>query len=673
MRPSSRSRTGPPTRARACPAAREDARRARRRPGPPAAGPTPAGAAPRRARPSGRGRPRGRARRAGRARATRVRRRATTARASAPRLPRGRPGARAPAGAARLATIDRCPAHPPASARRGRARHGACARSRRPRPAGWSSTARRAAPRVALIGRLDRRGRLLWSLPKGHLEDGETAEDAAVREVEEETGIRGRVLAPLGTIDYWFVADDRRIHKTVHHYLLEADGRRAQRHRPRGRRGRLGAAARARGPPGLRRRAPARRDGGRPARGLRVSSPTRMTPTRSGAGLLVVLLVLAPLLAAGAPAPSSPAAGAAEADDEPVVLRVDALSPSVATTGSTLRVAGRVANVGRQALRDVEVRLRLSDTRLNSRAELDAVARGETTSLDGDAVVAQGLADVDAGPDGRLRASPAGSTTSPPLTEFGVYVLGVEVLATRGSGFGRVAIQRTLLPWVPVRPRPAADRVHLAVAAGVAADPAGRRHLRRRLAGRGDDRRRPPAAARRRPASALTEGAALTWVVDPELVAAAEDMANGYRVRAADGSVVQGGARRSPPPGSRACGPPPPAGRSSPCPTATPRLSAVTRAGLARRRPGRPRPGRRDRPRRSCPPPVTSPAPCWPVDGYVNRAALAALRPRRHHHRRARRPGRARSTIDLSYTPSRPGRPAHPLRTAWRPCSPTPG
>lgn len=79
-------------------------------------------------------------------------------------------------------------------------------------------------PQAALIGRLDRRGRLLWSLPKGHVEAGESAEDAAVREVEEETGIRGRVVAVLGTIDYWFVADDRRIHKTVHHYLLEAAG-----------------------------------------------------------------------------------------------------------------------------------------------------------------------------------------------------------------------------------------------------------------------------------------------------------------------------------------------------------------------------------------------------------------------------------------------------------------
>jgi 8-oxo-dGTP pyrophosphatase MutT (NUDIX family) len=77
-------------------------------------------------------------------------------------------------------------------------------------------------PQAALIGRLDRRGRLLWSLPKGHVEEGETAEAAAVREVMEETGITGRVVAPLGTIDFWFVADGRRIHKTVHHFLLVA-------------------------------------------------------------------------------------------------------------------------------------------------------------------------------------------------------------------------------------------------------------------------------------------------------------------------------------------------------------------------------------------------------------------------------------------------------------------
>jgi ADP-ribose pyrophosphatase YjhB (NUDIX family) len=79
-------------------------------------------------------------------------------------------------------------------------------------------------PRAALIGRHDRRGRLVWSLPKGHVEAGETPELTAVREVEEETGIHGHVLAPLGVIDFWFVAEDRRVHKTVHHFLLEADG-----------------------------------------------------------------------------------------------------------------------------------------------------------------------------------------------------------------------------------------------------------------------------------------------------------------------------------------------------------------------------------------------------------------------------------------------------------------
>jgi 8-oxo-dGTP pyrophosphatase MutT (NUDIX family) len=79
-------------------------------------------------------------------------------------------------------------------------------------------------PKAALIGRLDRRGKLRWSLPKGHVEAGETTEDAAIREVAEETGITGRVVAPLGTIDFWFVADGRRIHKTVHHFLLMAQG-----------------------------------------------------------------------------------------------------------------------------------------------------------------------------------------------------------------------------------------------------------------------------------------------------------------------------------------------------------------------------------------------------------------------------------------------------------------
>lgn len=81
-----------------------------------------------------------------------------------------------------------------------------------------------ARPQVALIARLDRRGRLVWSLPKGHVEPGETPQDAAIREISEETGIQGQIVASLGTIDFWFMTPDRRVHKTVHHYLLRAIG-----------------------------------------------------------------------------------------------------------------------------------------------------------------------------------------------------------------------------------------------------------------------------------------------------------------------------------------------------------------------------------------------------------------------------------------------------------------
>lgn len=73
---------------------------------------------------------------------------------------------------------------------------------------------------AALIGRLDRRGRLLWSMPKGHVEPGEDHALTAEREVWEETGVEGEVFAELGVIDYWFVSEGKRIHKTVHHHLL---------------------------------------------------------------------------------------------------------------------------------------------------------------------------------------------------------------------------------------------------------------------------------------------------------------------------------------------------------------------------------------------------------------------------------------------------------------------
>jgi ADP-ribose pyrophosphatase YjhB (NUDIX family) len=78
--------------------------------------------------------------------------------------------------------------------------------------------------RAALIAKRDRRDRMIWSLPKGHLEGQESPEEAAIREVQEETGIIATIVAPLGVIDFWFMAEGKRIHKTVHHYLLRAQG-----------------------------------------------------------------------------------------------------------------------------------------------------------------------------------------------------------------------------------------------------------------------------------------------------------------------------------------------------------------------------------------------------------------------------------------------------------------
>ena len=79
-----------------------------------------------------------------------------------------------------------------------------------------------------LIGRYDLKDltgkRILWSLPKGHIEEGETPEQAAIREVAEETGITSSITKSLGVIDFWFMAGGKRIHKTVHHFMFTEVG-----------------------------------------------------------------------------------------------------------------------------------------------------------------------------------------------------------------------------------------------------------------------------------------------------------------------------------------------------------------------------------------------------------------------------------------------------------------
>ena len=62
-----------------------------------------------------------------------------------------------------------------------------------------------------------------WGFPKGHLEQGEKPDAAALREVGEETGLMQLDLrAPVETIDWHFRFRGRPIHKVCHFYLMEA-------------------------------------------------------------------------------------------------------------------------------------------------------------------------------------------------------------------------------------------------------------------------------------------------------------------------------------------------------------------------------------------------------------------------------------------------------------------
>jgi 8-oxo-dGTP pyrophosphatase MutT (NUDIX family) len=81
-----------------------------------------------------------------------------------------------------------------------------------------------------VVGRRRRARGVTWTLPKGTPDAGETTEETALREVGEETGLEVRITAPLDSIQYTFVQDRTRIHKTVHYFLMEPVGGDLARH-----------------------------------------------------------------------------------------------------------------------------------------------------------------------------------------------------------------------------------------------------------------------------------------------------------------------------------------------------------------------------------------------------------------------------------------------------------
>src|SRR4051812_23261530 len=64
-------------------------------------------------------------------------------------------------------------------------------------------------------------GSKVLALPKGHPDGRESAADAALREVREETGVEARLVEKLGDVRYWYMRGGRRIAKVVSFFLLD--------------------------------------------------------------------------------------------------------------------------------------------------------------------------------------------------------------------------------------------------------------------------------------------------------------------------------------------------------------------------------------------------------------------------------------------------------------------
>jgi hypothetical protein len=243
---------------------------------------------------------------------------------------------------------------------------------------------------------------------------------------------------------------------------------------------------------------------------------------RSWAAIVVVTFAATIPATAGAP----PAAAAV--DPLPVHLTLDQLSPAIPRATDTLRVSGTLLSSGLETLSDVTVQLRRSRSAHASRTELEASLAAPSDATEPDSVIIPGSAVSLGTPVSPGNAVPFSITvpmTAVRLSSPGVWVLGVEVLTTRGGVSSRVGELRTVLPTYPTPPRPIditwlwplvgwpdrtangtllTDQTPLEVSPG----------------GRLDDA-----------VTAVGRGArSVSWVVDPALVQTVSDMTNGYQV-----------------------------------------------------------------------------------------------------------------------------------------------
>ncbi|MFF0423873.1 DUF6049 family protein [Streptomyces sp. NPDC004520] len=275
---------------------------------------------------------------------------------------------------------------------------------------------------------------------------------------------------------------------------------------------------------------------------------TGPSPARRWLRRTITVAFGAPLLAGllQAPAVASPVAPAADATGSRTVdVSLDTLSPSAPVEGDTVTVTGTVTNRGRKTVTDATVNLRVGP-RMTSRSEIEQVTGRTGFRNDSDP------APLEDAPAVKIPRLGAGLSTdfslSVPVADLGldaegVYQLGVSLTGqTSDKQYDRVlGIERTFLPYQPEAAEKKTQLTYLwplIASAHVSAQTAT------------DDQQTPvfeddDLAAELRPGGRLDQLVALgkdlpvTWVVDPDLLASVDAMANGYRVKDGD-QVVPG-------------------------------------------------------------------------------------------------------------------------------------
>ncbi|MGA5068918.1 DUF6049 family protein [Streptomyces exfoliatus] len=271
---------------------------------------------------------------------------------------------------------------------------------------------------------------------------------------------------------------------------------------------------------------------------------TGPSPARRWLRRTITVAFGAPLLAGllQAPAATSPAMAAEEATGSKTVdVSLDTLAPSAPAEGDTVTVTGTVTNRGKKTITDATVDLRVGP-RMTSRSEIEQVTGRTGFRSDSDPAPLEDAPTVEiprlgAGLSAEFSLSVPVSALE--LDEAGVYQLGVSLTGkTSDKLYDRVlGIERT---FVPYQPEPTEKKTQLTYLWPLISSS----HV---SAETGTDDQQTPVfeddtlATELKPGGRLDQLVSLgkdlpvTWVVDPDLLASVDAMANGYRVK--DGTL----------------------------------------------------------------------------------------------------------------------------------------